>query len=83
MTENGAGSEPDWDETEPSRSGVFRWLRNHFGSATPSVLLVEELFAPSRHQARMEIEAQPRVSLSAPAPTDPAEPRAAGITGQR
>jgi hypothetical protein len=71
VAEDGAASGSEWGEDGPPRSGVFRWLRNHSGSATPSVFLVEELFAPSRHQARMEIEAQRRVSRPAPAPTDP------------
>jgi hypothetical protein len=45
--------------------------------------MVEELFGPTKHQARIEVEAQRRLARPVPAPTDPPDapephPEAAG-----
>ena len=53
---------------------VLQWLRRGArgsGSAAISFSIVEELFAPSRHQARVVMEAQQRAAEPVPAPADP------------
>jgi hypothetical protein len=52
--------------------GVFRRLAASRGAAAMSSFNVyEEVFAPTRHQARLEIEHQRRVGRPTAAPTDP------------
>jgi len=53
--------------------GLFRKWGAGSGSAAISFSLVEELFGPTRHQARIEVEAQRRLARPVPAPTDPPE----------
>lgn len=60
----------------PPTGGVFRLFRRWYagkGRAALSFSLVEELFGPSRHEARIMMEEQQRVGRLAPAPTDPPE----------
>ena len=38
-----------------------------------SIPVIEELYGPSRHQARIEVEQQRRLARPSPAPTDPPE----------
>ena len=66
---------PDEDH-KPLPDGGFRRFRRLMlgtGSAGTSFSVFEEIFAPTRHQARIEIEAQTRAVKPAPAPTDPPE----------
>ena len=60
---------------EPSRAGgvlgAFRRWGAGSGSAAISFSMIEELFGPTRHQARIEVEAQRRLARPVPAPTDP------------
>jgi hypothetical protein len=62
---------------EPSQTGgllgLFRKWGSGSGSAAISFSLVEELFGPTKHQARIEMEAQRRLAQPVPAPTDPPE----------
>ena len=53
--------------------GLFRKWGAGSGSAAISFSLVEELFGPTKHQARIEVEAQRRLARPVPAPTDPPE----------
>ncbi|MGZ4595776.1 MAG: hypothetical protein ACXV3V_02520 [Actinomycetes bacterium] len=52
--------------------GVFcrlgRLFRRWGGLSVP---VIEELYGPSRHQARIEVEQQRRLAQPSPAPTDP------------
>jgi hypothetical protein len=54
--------------------GLFTRLNPGKGTAALSFSALEEIFAPSRHEARAEIEQQRRVGEPAPAPADPFEP---------
>ncbi|HEX6937348.1 MAG TPA: hypothetical protein VF227_12580 [Actinomycetes bacterium] len=68
LVPSGAADEP------PFTGGVFRrWseLSRRLGGL--SVPVIEELYGPSRHQARMEVEEQRRLAGPAPSPTDPPE----------
>jgi hypothetical protein len=51
--------------------GVFRRWGAGNGSAAISFSMLEELFGPTKHQARIEVEAQRRLAQPVPAPTDP------------
>jgi hypothetical protein len=53
--------------------GLFRRWGAGNGSAAISLSVIEELFGPTRHQARIEVEAQRRLARPVPAPTDPPE----------
>lgn len=83
LVPSGAADEP------PFTGGVFRrWseLSRRLGGL--SVPVIEELYGPSRHQARMEVEEQRRLAEPAPSPTDPPElppagPAAPGRTRSR
>lgn len=51
--------------------GVFRRWGAGNGSAAISFSMIEELFGPTKHQARIEIEAQRSLARPVPAPTNP------------
>jgi hypothetical protein len=51
--------------------GLFRRWGAGNGSAAISFSMIEELFGPTKHQARIEVEAQRRLARPVPAPTDP------------
>jgi hypothetical protein len=53
--------------------GAFRRWGAGKGRVAVSFSVFEELYGPTRHQARIEVEAQRRVGRPAPAPTDPPE----------
>jgi hypothetical protein len=53
--------------------GAFRRWGTGSGSAAISFSMLEELFGPTKHQARIEVEAQRRLAQPVPAPTDPPE----------
>lgn len=80
---SGAADEP------PFTGGVFRrWSQLSRRLGGLSVPVIEELYGPSRHQARMEVEEQRRLAEPAPSPTDPPElppegPAAPGRTPSR
>ena len=62
------------DREGPLRDAAFRRFRRLMlgsGSVGTSFSVFEEIFAPTRHQARTEIQAQSRAVRPAPAPTDP------------
>jgi hypothetical protein len=50
--------------------GAFRRWGAGNGSAAISSM-IEELFGPTKHQARIEVEAQRSLARPVPAPTDP------------
>jgi hypothetical protein len=51
--------------------GLFRRWGAGNGSAAISFAMIEELFGPTKHQARIEVEAQRSLARPVPAPTDP------------
>jgi len=60
---------------EPAGTGgvlgvIRRWGAGN-GSAAISLSMVEEMFGPTKHQARIEVEAQRSLARPVPAPTDP------------
>jgi hypothetical protein len=65
--------------------GMFRRWDAGNGSAAISFSMVEELFGPTKHQARIEVEAQRRLARPVPVPTDPPDLPAPDpeATGQR
>jgi hypothetical protein len=67
------GHGEDADLPRASLFRLFRQLVLRSGSAGTSFSAFEEIFAPTRHQARIEIQAQSRLVKPAPAPTDPPE----------
>lgn len=69
----GAGfDEAGYDDIDlPPGGGVFRRLSAGTSLFAVDFSLAEELFAPTRHQARQELEVQRRVGRPAPSPTDP------------
>jgi len=74
----------DEDGKTPS-AGFFRRFRQLVqgsGSAGTSFSVFEEIFAPTRHQARVEIQAQQRAVKPAPAPTDPPDLEPPGPGGK-
>lgn len=65
--------------------GAFRRWGAGKGRVALSLSVFEELYGPTRHQARIEVEEQRRLSQPSPAPTEPpelAEP-AASAPGRR
>jgi hypothetical protein len=61
-------------EEPPLAGGVFQRLSTFFGRwGGLSVPVVEELYGPTRHQARLDVEEQRRAAAPIPAPTDPPE----------
>ena len=70
--------DPSAETGQPSRGGGVLGLLRRLGgagrgSAAVSFSMVEELFGPTRHRARIEIEAQRSQAEPSPAPTDPPE----------
>jgi hypothetical protein len=64
--------DPVADEQPPPSGGIFRTLHRRLGRlAGISVPVIEELYGPTRHQARVEIEVQRSVGDPAPSPGDP------------
>lgn len=59
-------------------SGVFRRWCAGKGRVALSFSVFEELYGPSRHEARIEMEEQKRVERPSPSPTDPPELPAPG-----
>ena len=51
--------------------GVFRRLAASAGSVGTSFSVFEEIYGPTKHEARIEVEAQRRIGKPAPAPADP------------
>jgi hypothetical protein len=59
------------DEQQPVGGGVFVRLgriARRWGVAVP---VIEELYGPSRHEARTQVEERQQAARPAPAPTDP------------
>jgi hypothetical protein len=62
------------DQEPLEGAGLFTRLGLGKKSGALSFSALEEIFAPSRHEARQEIEQQRRVGRPTAAPTDPLEP---------
>ena len=74
---------PPTDDTgRPARTGGLLGLLRRWGGRSAGVnasfAMVEELFGPTRHQARIEIEQQKGLAQPAPAPGDPPEREGTG-----
>jgi predicted enzyme related to lactoylglutathione lyase len=66
-------------------AGVIRWLTEGSRSAGTPFSVFEEIFAPTRHEANLLLEAQRLVGAPAPAPSDPPflEPVGAEVNSDR
>jgi hypothetical protein len=88
MSANGGEEPPPADEEPPPAGGVFRRFAPGAGGFGNALGAVEEIFAPARHEARIQLEEQKRVGKLAPAPGDPPdlaepEPARSARPGQR
>lgn len=68
----------DGDDEPPLSGGVFRRLSKLLGRwGGVSVPVIEEVYGPTRHQARQQVQEQRQAAEPSPSPADPpADPAA-------